>query len=397
MGYWPLKQRQISPIGLDIGHATIKMVQIAQDRQGLHVLAAQRCPYPQDHSMQTVRSAIRRLWEAGRFRGRKVVAAVPCEGLRVTSVRLSDSDMQQTPEQLYQGLTERFGLRPEQETITHIPVGCVQQAEQTRNEVILMAADNADIDERVNLLLESGLKPVGLDPVACALFRCYDKTMQRREDSAQSLLYIDIGAESTTIAFGRQHTLCFVKQLPVGAAKINERAALALGVDRHEVDTLRQRVQQWILSCEASGEDGLGRLYEPETGQPVGLDRSTQHMIRDAVAAAVQELAHEIALCMRYYSVTFRGQRAERILLSGGIAQDRILQHSLGQTLGIEVIDATPFDLMHLGPDPGVADQKDHAHQWAVALGLAFKGLDTTRMQAAVMQKRPSLSAVGPL
>ncbi len=375
MGMWSTKQQRTSPIGLDIGHAYIKMIQLVGDRAGLHVQSAQRCSFPQERSPQTVAAAVRRLYEAGRFRGRETVASLPNEGLRTTSIHMSDEDLSQSSDQLKRWLANRYGFNLEQETIRHIAVEYQHASEQNRNEVILLAADNTEIDERVHLLLDSGLVPVGLEPVGSALFRCYDQALQRQDDRAQSTLYIDIGARYTTVTFGREHQLCFMKQLSMGSNQIRERIASALGVDVHESDTLRGRVQRWFLSCEALGKNGVGRLYEPETGQPVGLDRSTQHLIRDAVDAALQDLAREIGLCMRYYSVTFRGHPVHRAILSGGAAQDRILIDSLGQHLGVSLVSAAPLECLRLRSEEIPMKEQSQSCQWGVALGLALRGV----------------------
>lgn len=373
---WSPNQQHVSPIGLDIGHAYIKMIQLAGDRAGLHVWAAERCSFPRERSLQAVVAAIRRLYGAGNFRGRKTVVSLPNEGLRTTSIHMSDEDLSQSSDQLKRWLANRYGFNLEQETIRHIAVGYQHPSEQNRNEVILLAADNTEIDERVHLLLDCGLVPIGLDPVGSALFRCYDRNLQRQEDCVQSILYVDIGAKYTTVAFGREHQLCFMKQLSMGSNQIRERVALALGVDVHESDTLRERVQKWFLSCEAMGKKGIGRLYEPESEQPVGLDRSTQHLIRDAVDAALQDLAHEIGLCMRYHSVTFRGHPVHRAILSGGAAHDRILIDSLGHHLAVDLVSATPFEFLRMHSEEVSMEHQSQSCQWTVALGLALRGLN---------------------
>jgi type IV pilus assembly protein PilM len=389
---WSPKQQRPSPIGLDIGHAYIKMIQLVGDRKGLQILSAQRCSFPKERSAQTVAAAIRRLYESGNFHGRKTVVSLPNEGLRTTSIHMSDEDLAQGSEQLSQWLAKRYGFNLEQETVRHIVVGYQHPSEPSRNEVILLAADNTEIDERIHLLLDSGLDPAGLDPVGSSLFRCYDRIWHRQEDLFQSILYIDIGAKYTTVTFGRGHQLCFIKQLSMGSDQIRERVALALGVDINESDTLRERVQQWMLSCETAGQNGLGRLYEPELGQSVGLDRSTQHMIRDAVSAALQDLAHEVGLCMRYYSVTFRGHPVHRAILSGGAAQDRILIHSLGQHLGLDLVSAAPLAHLHTRLEAASMEHQNQVCQWSVALGLAFKGWD----MSCLPRKREKASRLVP-
>jgi type IV pilus assembly protein PilM len=391
---WSARQQRVSPIGLDIGHAYIKMIQLAGDRTGLQVLSAKRCSFPRERSPQTVVAAIRRLLEAGSFRGRKTVASLPNHGLRTTSIHMSDADLLQSSDQLKRWLANRYGFNLEQETIRHISVDYQHPSDQNCNEVILLAADNTEIDDRVHTLLDSGLVPIGLDPVGSALFRCHDRSLQRQEECVQSALYIDIGARYTTVTFGREHQLCFMKQLSMGSHQISERVASTLGVDAHESNTLRERVQRWFLSCESMAPNGVGRLYEPELGQPTGLDRSTQHLIRDAVDSALQDIAHEIGLCMRYYSVTFRGHPVHRAILSGGAAEDRILIDSLGRHLGVGVVPATPFASLRMRSQDVPMEHQSQTCQWAVALGLALRGMDVPCAPKRIEKASRLVSAV---
>ena len=67
-------------------------------------------------------------------------------------------------------------------------------------------------------------------------------------------------------------------------------------------------------------------------------------------------------------------------------------------TYGLEVIGAIPFDFMRMHCEPGQVDQNDHASQWTVALGLAFKGFDTVSTPTDVTHDRRlrMVPALGP-
>jgi type IV pilus assembly protein PilM len=95
----------------------------------------------------------------------------------------------------------------------------------------------------------------------------------------------------------------------------------------------------------------------------------------DAIGAAAEELAKEISLCLRYYTVTFRGKLVERAVFSGGEAYERILLNVLRRHLTAKVEVAQPLkglDISNVNFD----NNRRLLCEWAVAVGLGLKGWD---------------------
>ncbi|HEW79478.1 MAG TPA: hypothetical protein ENH34_05910, partial [Phycisphaerales bacterium] len=137
---------------------------------------------------------------------------------------------------------------------------------------------------------------------------------------------------------------------------------------------------RYQLGVSASDEDvRSGSVEAPDSiaaGQ--GLDASTRQVVVDAVSAVAEELAREISLCFRYYTVTFRGRRVERAIFAGGEAYEKILLNVLRRQLAVEIEVAQPlkgFDLS--GEKANVnfdSDRRGLLCEWAVAVGLGLKG-----------------------
>jgi hypothetical protein len=87
------------------------------------------------------------------------------------------------------------------------------------------------------------------------------------------------------------------------------------------------------------------------------------------------ELAHEVSLCLRYYSVTFRGQRPARVRLLGGEANDRGLRDALATSLVVPVEIYEPLQGIdhELPVTPG-----QPLCEWGVAFGAAMRCLKST-------------------
>ena len=89
-----------------------------------------------------------------------------------------------------------------------------------------------------------------------------------------------------------------------------------------------------------------------------------------------EQLAGEVSLCLRYYTVTFRGKRVERAIVAGGGAYELVLRDALRRHLSVEVEIAEPlrgFDLCRAALDDGCSSEQADL---ALAVGLSLKGWD---------------------
>jgi hypothetical protein len=86
----------------------------------------------------------------------------------------------------------------------------------------------------------------------------------------------------------------------------------------------------------------------------------------------MEELGREISLCLRYYSVTFRGHRPTKLRLVGGEACDPQLQSLLNSALVIPVEIGRPLysvNTSRMKP----SDRRGAMCEWALALGLSLR------------------------
>jgi len=388
---WKLKSRGLRPIGLDIGHNSVKMIQLVRNGGQMSVLAADKVRVDPgidgdgEERRSFVISAIKRMLAEGNFRGRNVVSCLPNDRLKITSLRLAEAEDEKIEQALRKEAAQRFGLDPDKDVINYVLAGNVRQGDEIKNELILFAADNETIKSHIGMLEEARLRPVGIDTVPCALFRSFERSLRRQEDREQTVVFVDVGSRFTTVVFGRGGEISFVKQIPIGGEKFNREIAARLGININEAEMLRGKLR---MERSISAERGLWAPASGSTEQDssvpvlqggqngVPLDASTRQVMVDAVGVVAEELAREISLCFRYYTVTFRGKRVERAGFAGGEAYENILLNVLRRQLTVEIEVAQPlkgFDMMNINFD---SDRRGLLCEWAVAVGLSLKDLD---------------------
>jgi type IV pilus assembly protein PilM len=405
---WEFKTRGMCPIGLDIGYSSVKMIQLVVNGGYRSVIAAAKTDIDPTLNgdgqarRSFVISAIKRMLANGGFRGRNVVSCLSNDSLRIASLRLSQTDGVKVEQAVRKEMQPRFGLDPDKDIIHYIVAGDVRHGDEVRSELILLAVDDETIKNHIDMLTEAGLRPVAIDAVPCALFRGFERLLQRQEDKEQTAVFVDVGSQSTTVVFGRVGEISFIKHIPMASERFDQEVAARLGVDISDARMLRRTVRAkksltaggwelatakagsggWMQRSQDGAQDSFGAGLEDSRffdGVGQQLDASARQAVIDAVDAVAEELAREISLCFRYYTVTFMGKRAERAVFAGGGAYENILLNVLRRQLAVKIELAQPlkgFDLMNV--DFG-GDRHGLLCEWAIAVGLSLKGLASNK------------------
>jgi type IV pilus assembly protein PilM len=379
---WDLKIRGLQPIGLDMGHNSIKMIQLVMSGEQISVYAAAETRIEaginddEQARRSFVVSAIKRMLAKGNFRGRNVVSCLPSGKLKITSLRLAEVEKDEIEQALRREVVHRFGLDPEEDAMDYLVAGTVRQGDEVKNELILFATDNKTIKSHIEMLEQAGLRPVAIDTIPCALFRSFERSLRRQEDRDRTAVFVDVGSRFTTVVFGRGGKISFVKEIPIGGERFVQEVAAKLGISVSEAQVLRETLQVETGLPEA--ESGSTQ-HEPADNGPE-LDASTRQVVGDAVCAVAEDLAREISLCLRYYTVTFRGKRVERAVFAGGGAYEDILLDVLRRQLTVDVEVAEPlrgFDVSSKRTSVNFSsDRRGLLCEWAVAVGLGLNGSD---------------------
>ena len=149
-----------------------------------------------------------------------------------------------------------------------------------------------------------------------------------RQDRERTIIFIDIGYRYTIVVFGRGGEISFVKQIAIGMSQFNDEVASALGIGAPEAESFRRRLQR-----------------------DESIDPAMRRHVIDALNVTSDQLAGEISLCLRYYTVTFRGKPVERAIVAGGGAYEQVLRDALRRHLSVEVEVAEPLRGFEFCPD----------------------------------------------
>lgn len=380
------------PIALDIGTDCIRMLQMQTVGGNMVVRAsgqwrlAPNGPRSGDAWRQTVVRAVSDMLQKGGFSGRRVISCLPSKDLMVKNVRLPMMSAAETADAVRWEAKERFGHDFAPDQLHYLRAGQIRQGNDNCQEVILLAATTDVIDAHVSLLREIGLRPEHIDPEPLATFRPFERRLRRQADENEITVVVDLGHTSTKVIVGRGQNLVLVKRIDIGGQDLAEAVAKQLKLSAEEAGELRRQI---ISEC---GRESMGDPNEADEAKEA--DRSSvSWTVIDAVRGKVEELGKEVALCLRYCSVTFRGLRPKRVTLAGGQAYDPAVTKLLSEQLSTECHIAQPLS----GIDTSTAglniDRRGMLAEWNLCAGLAFRSAEYEKASRRSSHDRDRLSA----
>ncbi|MGB7161410.1 MAG: pilus assembly protein PilM, partial [Tepidisphaeraceae bacterium] len=247
-----LTRSQVLPIGLDIGFDSIKMLQLETvvGAPSLSVVAAARQPFPEEVRTQPqlrlplAIDMIRKMLRQGSFVGRNVVTSLPREIVQVKNLRLPMIPAAELAGAVEFEARNIFAFDTEQARVQFCPAGEVRQGTEQRQEVIVLAARNEDVNDFLEQLHRSGAIVESLDAEPFAIYRTVERFIRRREDEADVHVLVDVGSRRSQVVIGRGREISFLKPIEIGARHMLEAVSEKLGITIEEARALRRRLAE---------------------------------------------------------------------------------------------------------------------------------------------------------
>ncbi len=351
-----LGRKSHCPIGLDVGTRGVKLLQLSQAGAGWSVRSAalDAAAVGKD----AVADTVKRLLDEGAFAGRQVVSSLPVDKLHYKNLRLPPMPADELKAAVEWETADRLGLNKDAYEIQYIPVGEVRQGEDVRQEIIVMAAPHKVVESHVATLVGCGLQPVAIDSVPTALSRS-SGVLCDSQSAGRADVMLDLGYTSSKVVICRGGRVMFFKLIEVGVEAFDQALADQLDLGERDAEALLR------------GGDRQGTV-DAEPGRPEDVD----HAVHEALRPVVQELTRELGLCLRYYSVTFRGERPDRVDILGGEARLDLIVDMIAEHASLEARAVDPLENIACETGCEIDEPGPHRGHWSVAVGLSLRGSD---------------------
>ena len=218
------------PIGVDLGHSSLKLAQLGNNGTGTNLLAGNSKSTPADMKpgsslwQKWAIEAIRLLTTYGHFQGRDVIAAMPTNDVFIDHMKMPKTKSGDLQDAIFSKIKQKlpFESLAENTMMQYIPT--------EEDNVLVMATERRIIDRHLAIYEEAGLsiKSIGVWPAALA--SCYVKFFGRRKSDLESVvMLICVEADCTNVVICRHANLLLARSLPIGAERLDdEQAAMRL-------------------------------------------------------------------------------------------------------------------------------------------------------------------------
>ena len=354
-------------VGLDIGSHTINGVEIVERDGEMVVRSVGAVQVPVSDERQSapdagaVVHALKSLWSSARFECQKVVVALPADAVYVKWLHL------EAPSRDELDVTARTAaVRGAPFPVEHAVVDyriLLSRGTTSRNVyfVMLVAANQAEVDRVLTIVESAGLEPEAVDIGAVAALHSFDtqKRVSNQLWRGQPLAHCIVGASNTTIIVARGGELEFARTVPVGGNDFTQCIAEHCKVSRQEADRIKTTPGNRLIQ----GGALLASRNEEE--------------LRIPCENVVGRLSREIQRSLRFFTSQFaEGSYLGMIggaTMSGGGALLKGLDTCL-QEQGIDISGTVnPFTALSVDAEGGgIQHVSESAAQYTTAVGLAI-------------------------
>ncbi|HEY3319644.1 MAG TPA: type IV pilus assembly protein PilM [Planctomycetota bacterium] len=340
--------RKKSLLGLDIGSASVKAVELTRVGQQLVITGMGKAEV---EGPEAAGEAISKALREGGIKSKRTVSAVSGRSVihrQVPMMTIPDAELKQAMEyeadkyipfdvsevQLdAQRLKENEG-DPAAAAAAAAPAG--------QMKVLLVAAKKNLIQEHINLLESVGLKPAIIDVDFLALGNAFElRNLSLGINDAEVRALVDVGASKTDINIMRGNSSFFQREIFMGGNDLTDAVAKRFGEDPKDVEKMKK--------------------------DPGGALESMQ----DAMLPVLEDIGSEIRLSFDYHENQY-DQEVKEVYVSGGSVLFPGIDTMLAQifNLPVKIWDPTEgLEITSFNPGGMGGANSD----MAIALGLASR------------------------
>lgn len=372
---------KLNPIAVDIGTDSIKMLQVEPRPDVAHLVAAtcEVIPYEvRQHPTQReeyIVSSIRKMLTEGGFKGRQTVTCLPACHMAMLHLRVPHMNADELNKALPFEAQGKLPFNPSNAAIRHVVVGNVYQDGENRQEVIVLAASQENVDRHLNLFARAKLELVGIHVEPSALIESFAHIFKRKDDQEISTMFVDLGAGSTHVVIAHGTKMVFARHIQIGGNTFNQAASQALNVS--PANARQARINMTLSPPAPKMPAGVVSLG---SSNPLGTARTNPacdpqhgHIIQDSLQSLIATLANELEMCVRYYESIFHGKLVDRMIFVGGESKYLTICQTLAQRLNLPATLGDPLARLHKDSKTTCAiDLRQPQPGWAIAVGLGL-------------------------
>ncbi len=348
--------KSTSIIGLDIGSASVKAVELTAKAKGIELQHVGVAKLPPEAIVQgaflnssAIVEAIREAVDGASSRTKNVATAVSGHSLIVKKISLPAMTRDELEE----------SIRWEAEQYIPFDINEVNLDFQILNsgetegqmDVLLVAAKKDLIDDYVKVITEAGLHPAVLDVEAFAVENAFEANYETGGEEVVALA--DIGAQVVNINIIMNGVPAFTRDISTGGNVYTEEIQKALSVSWEEAERIK-----------------IGEASSEQSQEVVPQE------VEQAMQSVTDTVTGEISRSLDFFAATAAESRINRIVLTGGGSRVSGLDEAFQRKTNIPVEHLNPLTKMIPSSRFDQEFLEEVSPSLGVSVGLALRRTD---------------------
>ncbi|ACV08995.1 type IV pilus assembly protein PilM [Jonesia denitrificans] len=345
-----------STIGLDIGSTAVRAAQLEFGSGGPGstpptLSAYAQLPLPagvmQDGVVvepDKVASAVKALWQVGKFSAHDVVMGVGNQHVIVREADLAWQPMNVLKKSLPYQAQDLLPVASGDAVFDFVPTGEFESEEGRRMSGLLVAAIRDMVSANVRAAEAGGVRPLMVDLNPLAIQRAQTQGELKKYTAA----FVDVGARITNVVIAERGLPRFVRVLPHGSQECTDALAHTMSSTVEDAERMKREL-------------GVGYPTNPER-QPLA----------DVIMNVTSQLIESVRSTFVYYGMKNLGAPIDVVVLTGGGALLNGFGQYLSSAVRLPVQMGNPFDGVTVKKGVDLGPIRGNEQVATVALGLAY-------------------------
>jgi Tfp pilus assembly PilM family ATPase len=420
-----LSKTRLSPIAIDFGADSLKLLQIVPGNPPQIVAAASMVvpdharndPYARSAFFQ---EALKLALKQAPFKGKRATCSIPAYQALVQHFQISKAENEDLDSQIGLHLRQRLNVNPSRMVIRSFQVGQIVRGGVAKHEVICMAASREAVMRHIEMAHRAKLDVVGMHCEPHTAIKAFSHLYRRADDVNRTTCFIDIGAATTKVTIAHGTELVFAQTIHSAGDHLTKRLAGEKSIEFAEARRQRmaQDSTQETAENEANSEQatlpqgaderrgtGVGGLtglavIESQFAAATALTGDTGNTCADAADTfeemrqqprtqtatlapgeqvtdddPLECLIEELQMGVRYHRSMYPDRPIEKLVFIGGESNHASTCQQIAKTLRIGAQLGDPLARMNGGSDSSKTvnvDMTEPQPGWAVPYGLCL-------------------------
>lgn len=365
---------QQTVIGLDIGTSTIKAIKIKKKKSGYELIGAEIFSLTSesiddldpDTKTSLYINSIKKIIKQKNIGSKLVTTAIPGDSAIIRYIKVPYMAPEELKNVMPYEAEQYIPLGMDQIVFDYQVLNEVEEENQKKMEVLLVAVKNETMNQHLDMLKAAGVSPFVIDVDSFALCNAYSLNLQEESETgvkADTVALINMGAKFTTVTIVENGIPHLSRDINIGGNNFTKEIQREFNLSFAQAEELKK--QQAVIMVE-SEEFLLSTL-------PTSDDAKSTRIF-EAITPALNKLLMDIRRSFDYYESTVKKRPVQKILLSGGSSKIKNIDRFLSERLGIPVEINYPFKNININSKNFDFDYlRANAVHFNVALGLALR------------------------